>query len=163
MRAILTFVVTAIAMTVLAVSAGAESWATYLNARYGTFAEYPTDWFRALPPPENGDGQSFRGKDGSSLVISGGHNFENFTPATYEKFLRGSGADDYSHVTYSTTGAHSLVLSGLRGGEIFYEEYLFSGDLIHTLVITYPPAARAEYDPIVTHIARSLGPRAGTP
>lgn len=159
MRAILAFIVVAAAMVVLSVTDGAKSWRTYVNERYGTFAEYPADRFRALPEPENGDGQSFAGKDGSSLIISGGHNVENFTPAAYEKFLRTSSERDFGNVTYRTVGAHSLVLSGLRGNQIFYEEYLFTGDLIHTLVITYPSAAKAEYDPIVTRIARSLGPR----
>ncbi len=159
MRAILAFVLAVAATAVLTGPAGAETWKKYLNGRYGTFAEYPADRFRALPAPENGDGLSFEAGDGGSLVISGGHNVENFTPATYEKFLRTSSERDYGNVTYRAAGARSLVLSGLRGDRIFYEEYLFTGDLIHTVVILYPRAAKAAYDPIVTRIARSLGPR----
>ncbi len=159
MRMIRAFVPAILAAAILAAPAGAETWAKYRNARYGTFAEYPADRFRALPASENGDGLSFEAGDGGSLVISGGHNVENLPPATYEKFLRTSSEGDYANVTYRAVGARSLVLSGLRGERVFYEEYLFTGDLIHTLVITYPRAAKAAYDPIVTRIARSLGPR----
>lgn len=162
MRIILAFIVAAAAIVVLTVPDGGKTWRKYVNERFGTFAEYPADRFRALPAPENGDGQSFEGKDGSSLIIAGGHNVENFTPATFEKFLRTYSERDFGNVTYRMAGAHSLVLSGLRGDQIFYEEYLFTGDLIHTLVITYPRAAKADYDPIVTRIARSLGPRNDT-
>lgn len=159
MRTILAFILAVAATAVLAGPVGADTWQKYLNGRYGTFAEYPADRFRALPAPDNGDGLSFEAKDGGSLVISGGHNIEDFTPTTYEKFLRTSGGRDYGNVTYRAGGAHSLVLSGVRGDRIFYEEYLFTGDLIHTVVIVYPRAAKAAYDPIVTRIARSLGPR----
>ena len=159
MRAILALILAIAAAAVLAAPAGAETWKKYVNGRYGTFAEYPADRFRALPAPENGDGLSFEAKDGGSLIISGGHNVEDFTPATYEKFLRISSERDFGNITYRAAGAHSLVLSGLRGDRIFYEEYLFTGDMIHTLVITYPRSAKAAYDPIVTRIARSLGPR----
>jgi hypothetical protein len=158
-RSILAFIVAAAATAALMVPAGAETWKKYLNGRYGTFVEYPADRFRALPEPENGDGLSFEGKDGSNLVVSGGYNVENFTPATYEKFLRTFSERDFGNVTYKMVGEQSLVLSGLRGDRVFYEKYLFAGDLIHSLVITYPRSAKAEYDAIVTRMARSLGPR----
>lgn len=159
MRPIAAFIVAAVAIVALAVSADAETWKRYVNGRYGTFAEYPADRFRPLPAPDNGDGLSFQGKDGASLIISGSFNVERLTPAGYERFLRTSGDRDFANVTYRSVGAHSLVLSGLRGDQVFYEEYLFAGDLIHALFITYPRASKSEYDPIVTRIARSLGPR----
>lgn len=159
MRTILAFIVGTVALAALAAPVTAESWKKYVNARFGTFTEYPADRFRALPPPVNDDGQIFEGRDGSSLTVSGGYNVEDFTPSTYERFLRDAAERDYEDVTYRAAGAHSLVLSGLRNGEIFYEAYLFDGDVIHSLVITYPRAAKAEYDPIVTRIARSFGPR----
>ena len=158
-----TVAVGAVAVVVLTAPGGPETWKRYVNGRFGTYAEYPADRFRALPPPENGDGQSFEGRDGSFLIISGSRNVEDYTPSTYERFLRGSSEGDYANVTYRTAGAHSLVLSGLRGGNIFYEVRLFDGELIHSLVITYPLAAKTEYDPIVTRIARSFGPRRAAP
>ena len=45
----------------------AETWKLYLNARFGTAAEYPAERFHPGSPPENGDGQNFTAKDGATL------------------------------------------------------------------------------------------------
>jgi hypothetical protein len=136
----------------------AESWKSYANPRFGTSADYPADRFRPLPPPENGDGQSFGAEDGATLAIFGSYNVENWTPAAYEKVIR-SGGDDHADVSYRATGPNWLVLSGNHGDSIYYERYLFVGDVIHGMRIVYPRAAKASYDPIVARIARSLGPK----
>lgn len=136
----------------------AESWKTYANPRFGTFAEYPADRFHPLPPPENGDGQSYSAADGATLAIFGSYNVENWTPAGYEKMIRANGSE-YADVSYRASGADWLVLSGSRGENIYYERYLFVGDEIHGVVIAYPRAAKASYDPIVARIAQSLGPK----
>jgi hypothetical protein len=142
-----------------ACEAAAETWKVYANARYGTIAEYPADRFRPGRPPDNGDGQGFTAKDGAQLSIFGSLNINNETPATYEQFLR-SGSSDYQNVTYRASGSNWLVLSGYRDDTIFYEKYLFAKgkdiDVIHGLVVTYPRAAKAVYDPIVARMAQSL-------
>jgi len=138
-------------------SAGAANWTLYANPRFGTFAEYPTGRFAALPPPENGDGQNFQARDGATLAIYGANNIENASPIAYEAFLRSGDANGYANVTYRANGTDWLVLSGIRGSNIFYEKYLFKGDLIHAMVITYPQSLKTYYEAIVTHIARSLG------
>jgi hypothetical protein len=139
--------------------AGAEAWKLYLNARYGTAAEYPADRFRPERPPENGDGQSFMAKDGAKLAIFASLNVDGDTPATYEAFLRGA-SSDYDEVTLRASGSNWLVLSGYRGGSIFYERYIFvkrkDVDTIHGFVITYGRDAKAVYDPIAARIARTL-------
>jgi hypothetical protein len=136
--------------------AQAENWTVYGNPRFGVFAEYPADLFQPLPPPENGDGLSFRSRDGASLAIFGSNNIDGASPAAYESSLRSGGGDDYANVTYRASGAGWLVLSGLRGSDIFYEKYLFSRDLVLGMVMTYPQALKAEYDPIAARIAKSL-------
>jgi hypothetical protein len=137
----------------------AETWKLYLNARFGTAAEYPAERFHPGSPPENGDGQKFTAKDGATLAIFASFNVEDDTPASYEAFLR-SGSSDYSEVTLRSSGSNWLVLSGYRGASIFYEKYIFTkrkdADLIHAFVITYGRDAKAAYDPIVARIARTL-------
>jgi len=146
-------------LIVTSTQAMADSWKLYVNARYGTVAEYPADRFRAGRPPDNGDGQSFTAKDGAKLAIFAGLNVDNDTPAAYEQFLR-SGGSDYQNVTYRAAGENWLVLSGYRGDTIFYEKYIFTKgqdiDVIHGLVVSYPRAAKAVYDPIVARMAQSL-------
>jgi hypothetical protein len=138
--------------------AAAETWKLYVNARYGTAAEYPADRFHPGRPPDNGDGQAFRAADGAELRIYAGWNIDDHTPADYETFLR-SGDSDYTDVTYRATGNNWLVLSGYRGDSIYYEKYLFTkgkNGAIHALTATYPRDAKAVYDPIVARMARSL-------
>jgi hypothetical protein len=139
--------------------AAAETWKLYVNARYGTVAEYPADRFHPGRPPDNGDGQRFTAADGAELRIFASWNVDEDTPAKFETFLR-SGDSDYSNVTYRAAGDDWLVLSGNRGDSIFYERYIFAkrkdGDVIHALTVTYPRDAKGVYDPIVARMARSL-------
>jgi hypothetical protein len=137
----------------------AETWKLYLNARFGTAAEYPAERFRPGPPPENGDGQRFTAADGAELAIFASYNSDDYTPATFEASLR-SGSSDYSDVTYRAAGSNWLVLSGNRGASIFYEKHIFvrrkDADTIRGFVITYGRDAKAVYDPIAARIARTL-------
>ena len=139
--------------------AAAETWKLYVNARYGTVADYPADRFHPGRPPDNGDGQSFTARDGAELAIFAGLNIDDSTPATYEALLRG-GSSDYGEVSYRATGSNWLVLSGYRGDSIFYEKYIFAKgkdiDVIHGLVVTYRRDTKPIYDPIVARIAKSL-------
>jgi hypothetical protein len=140
-------------------AASAETWKLYVNARFGERAEYPADRFKPNPPPANGDGQSFMASDGATLAIFGAYNVDNSSPAEYEAFLRGTDTD-YRNVTYHATGKDWLVMSGTRGDTIYYEKYLFTGRksdaITNGLVVTYPSAAKATYDPIVARMAKSL-------
>jgi hypothetical protein len=145
----------------VAPEAAAETWKLYVNARFGTAAEYPADRFRPGPPPDNGDGQAFMAADGAELRIFASYNVNDSAPAEQEAFLRSAGSD-YTDVTYRATGKNWLVLSGYRGDSTFYEKYIFAGrksdGVIHALTVTYPRDAKAVYDPILARMARSLRP-----
>src|SRR5581483_97745 len=57
--------------------AGAQSWRTYTNARFGTIADVPRDW-RAGREPANGDGLEFSSPDRQAVItVSGGLNIED--------------------------------------------------------------------------------------
>jgi hypothetical protein len=55
----------------VAASAGAETWRTYHNTRFGTTAEVPASW-KMGPPPENNDGRAFSSPDGRAAIIISG-------------------------------------------------------------------------------------------
>ena len=48
------------------------------------------------------------------------------------------------------------MVSGYRDGKIFYERYIFRGDLIHSVAIRYPKNLRSRYDRLVGPVTNSL-------
>ncbi|MGB3501575.1 MAG: hypothetical protein WBA44_08125 [Mesorhizobium sp.] len=130
---------------------------TYSNARYGTTVSFPADIFStALEPPDNGDGQTFVARDGASLSIFASANPDASTPRQLlDEAASNAGAD--VRITYRKHGRNWAVLSGFKGGDIFYQRFeLGTEDVVHSVLITYPAALKAEYDPLVGRIASSL-------
>lgn len=128
---------------------------TYENDRFGTSVTFPADIFsQEQAPPDNGDGQRWLSNDGASLAVFGSYNVLDETPKSREAGARVNGSRT---VTYSRTGQDWVVLSGTDGDRIFYERYVFGPtDIVHGIVIEYPAALKAKYDPLVGSIARSL-------
>jgi hypothetical protein len=145
-----------LAAMVVGVAMAQSRWETYVNARFGTRADYPADLFtRRDPPPENGDGRRFLTTDGRArLAIWGGYNVENDTPASYfERLFEKEG------VTYRQITKTYYVASGRRGANIFYERCNFrKGDMatIDCFEITYPAAEKKAWDAVVARISKSL-------
>lgn len=143
----------------LAQSGAADRWSDYVNARFGTALAYPANRFTPDPPPENGDGLTFRAQDGAMLLVFGQNNALDETVASLEA---GKTDADYAEITYRARGAKWLVLSGFRDVEgvrsVYYEKYLFSrsGSVIHTMILTYPEARKSRYEPIIARMAASL-------
>jgi hypothetical protein len=136
-----------------------HQWATYHNARFGTTAEYPADIFTVRdPPPTNSDGRTFHTADGHArLLIYGMRNFEQDSPSSYvEKYF------NKPEVTYKRTKWPFFVVSGVRDGEIFYDRCNFpivADGIVDCIELRYPAKNKAEWDPIVERISKSL--RAG--
>lgn len=141
----------------------ASRWPFYENPRFGTRIEYPADLFTPLPPPENGDGLSFRSIDGAARFIVFGQ--FNVLERTVEEML----ADDlasglYEQVTYRRKGADWYVLSGYRQGNVFYRKVIVPAgtDMLHAFEIDYPPQQKATYDTITARMAKSLSAQTDT-
>jgi hypothetical protein len=137
-----------------------KTWKTYRNERFGTSIEYPSDRFRPLPPPENGDGLKFAATDGAQFVVSAIRNvLEESLAEIQGAYLKERVPSE--EITYRTKGSNWFVLSGTRGDVIFYERHLVShrNEIINTFDITYPANLKRIYDPITVRMSRSL--RAG--
>lgn len=136
----------------------AETWDRYVNARFGTSIEYPSDIFAPLPPPENDDGRRFSSADGrAQFVVYGAH---NALGETLDSLMAGDIADGgYERVTYRRKGRDWYVLSGYRAGGIFYRKVLLDGgaEVIHGFEIDYPVVEKMRFDTIVARMAGSLG------
>lgn len=130
---------------------------TYVNERFGTSATFPDDIFNMpLPPAENGDGGSWLSADGASIAIYGSNNALEQTP---DSLLADAKArkDSGHELTYGKSGKDWVVLSGIDHGAVFYERIEFGADdVLHGLLIKYPAALKAKYDPLVGPIAASL-------
>ena len=73
---------------------------------------------------------------------------------TYATMLRQDGND----ITYKRKARSWFVLSGYRGGDIFYTrvDRACSGTRFHVLELTYPRAAKSDMDAEVTRLSHNL-------
>jgi hypothetical protein len=137
-------------------------WSRYINERFGTVLDVPSQRFEMVePPPENGDGREFRGEDGARLLVYG----------TYAPFAILSGFEEYKrdllaqaerrglNVTYQQSGKGWLVFSGLTGTNIVYTKVTEGCEAAHEFTIEYPAASKAAYDRVVTRLSRTLSCR----
>jgi hypothetical protein len=132
-------------------------WATYANPRFGTTIDYPADLFEQRDrPPDNGDGQAFRSRDGRArLAVWGAYNVNGDSPQQYvQQYVEPDGG-----ITYRQIAARYFAVSGLRKGDIFYQRCNFAaapGDVIDCFEATYPEADKAAMDAVVARLSRSL-------
>ena len=130
---------------------------TYVNDRFGTTLSFPVELFdRRDELPVNGDGARFRNDSGAEIAVWGQLNVLDYTPESYEKFLREAEPLD-STITYRASGKDWLMLSGLDAGTVFYQRHEFSAEqVIHSFEIRYPVSAKDRFDPLIGAIAASL-------
>jgi hypothetical protein len=142
-------------------AAGADTWLTYQNDRYGTTIDYP-DLFKAQPPPDANDGRTFKSADGAEFLVFAEYNTLDFTVATYRDFIV-KNLDPGAVITYRSSGDNWFVISGTKGADIFYERHMLSHGVQMTegFVMTYPAALKQTYDPIVARMAKSFRPGTG--
>lgn len=135
-------------------------WQTYENGRFGMRLEFPADVFSAQPPPQHGDGRTFRSAD-ATLQVFAFQTSDGDNPESLKQEL--VGADGYDNVTYSPTGGDWLVLSGFRDTMIFYEKYFFRGGAISAFGMEFPADRKPFYAPIVERIEDSFRSANGLP
>ena len=145
----------ALAVAVVTMVAGGAALAAnqhYVNERFGTSATFPRDKFPdQLPAPTDGDGLGWSAPDGANIFIYARRNTGGETPSSV---IAGRRAED--GVTYKAQGKRWAVVSGYREGNIFYERYIFRGDLIHSVSIRYSRSDRATYDRLVGPVTLTL-------
>jgi hypothetical protein len=131
-------------------------WDVYRDEARGCRVDYPKDLF-SQDALEQGEPQRFSSSDQSIYFrVMGAENSSKWTPRDIkEKYLR---ADMPGDITYEITRGTFLVLSGYRGGNIFYTKVALSGDQRTACIldITYPKSLKKEFDGIVTRMSRSF-------
>ena len=160
MKVIALIVASLTCSAVLADAALAQSYRTYVNARFGARADVPANW-RADRPPENGDGQRFISPDGkASITVSGIFHVED----TIKEAIDSRARPDGVAVTYVKRDSRGVVASGLKGDQIIYTRSILTcrDTIWNTVWIEYPSAEKQKYDALVSRVAGSLrGGRSG--
>jgi len=131
-------------------------WNTYQNVRFGFSLKYPAHVF-AADTNEGDSGVLFVSHDGRArLRISATRAGRVTTLPIYRRKLMD---EQYGGAAFDRTPLHRtwFALSGKRGDLAFYERVACScdGKALHAWQLTYPPAERAFYEPIIDEIRRS--------
>jgi hypothetical protein len=133
-------------------SAQAAGWRSYHNDRFGTSADYPQGWVMGSAP-ENDDGRAFTSPDNkANITISGIFS----SPPVADEIAERLKPDDGETITFHVQKPNGVTVSGTKGDMIFYRKSILSCGIWNDLVVDYPAAQKAAFDPIVTHIAASL-------
>lgn len=135
-------------------SAHAASWRTYVNERFGSTADVPSDW-QAGEAPANGDGLRFLSPDGQAWMIVSG-SFQIGSVAEAVSILEAP--NDGEQITYRHRETRLVVVSGLKRDRIFYRKSILScrDTVWNNLAIEYPAARKQVFDAIVVQVAKSL-------
>lgn len=152
----LTLILFVIACGVIVASAQ-NSYKTYANDRFFFSIEYPSSTFVMQTPPANNDGRTFRSKDGKAEVrVWGGFNaLDRSLKEEYDNAVEELGTG----VTYKVLGDAGFVVSGIRGGKIYYRRTLLrrtGTEVFYSFTIEYPKSQKAKYDAIVSRMSRSF-------
>ena len=150
-------------LSLSALAASAQDFATYRNERHGFSLRYPAGTFAAQPPP-NDNGRIFLSQDGNARLLAGalpnadGMNLLAYRSLVLKQSYPGAAID------YAPVRDNWFVLSGIRDGVMFYERVTFTcgGRLINSWAMLYPAADRQLYDRIVEQVARTYRPGAAS-
>jgi len=138
-------------------------WEEYRSECFGYRLMFPSDIFTLRNEGPGGPDAEFASEDSSAkLKVFAAPNDDNVTPAEYRASILKQGSPE-ARLTYGPQGATWFVLSGVRGGAIYYQKVMFScdGQIINAFALTYPAEQKRAYDPLVTTIEKDFRPASG--
>lgn len=148
----------ALALCALPAFAGASQWGRSVSP-HGAEIAYPESMFSEVDN-DNDRANAYASRDGAAKFVLGSwFNDAEETPAEFKEVLTDKG-QLYADVTYAPKGRDWFVLSGYRGGDVYYEKIMFSCNrrLVNVYAISYPSADRDRYDSIVERMENSFKP-----
>ena len=137
-------------------------WATYTNAQFGYALCYPADLLIPQREADNGDGRTFKGKNGAEMRVWGNN---NALDTTLEKKMDRASmwVSDPDPRAYPTINYRKLfdgyyIATGhSRSEDSFEKTYLKDGAFL-TVQIRYPQSHAKLWKPIVRRIAQCFKP-----
>ncbi len=133
-------------------------WQRYVDQQTGTQVDFPAGLFTVdAGEPERGAGRVFESEDGRAKFSA--YTLENETGETPRSYLQKHLKVDPSTIDYRRVTDRFFVVSGIRGGEVYYSRCNFAGRM-HCIYMSYPERELRAWDAIVTRVSLSLrGPR----
>jgi hypothetical protein len=132
-----------------------NNYKTYTNTRFKYSIDYPDDLLIPQGEAENGDGQVFKEKGGSSVEmrVYGGYNVLNETLRSrylelVRKWNRG--------LTYKVLRRDWFVVSAMVDGKIHYQKTILRGDVFKSFEIEYDAVRGSTYNDVTDHISKSF-------
>jgi len=141
------------------------TYSEYANPDYGYSICYPDNIFIPQGETISRDGQLFTAKDGAQLNVHADYNIpfrsiqDDFQDTVSKESKDGA-------VTFKLQEANWYVVSGIKGGNIFYRKTILFGEAFITFRTIYPGSANPLYSEVVTALANCLKPstaRTGRP
>jgi hypothetical protein len=139
----------AILFVSLLIAVPATAGTLYGSDRFDTWIEAPAGYV-AQPEPGDGDGRTLISRDGKVRIL---------VFAGWDVTKEGLAPLPGMTVTYKAKGPKWAVYSGLMDGKITYTKMISAckdSDLIHKVVIEYPPEMKARMASQVASVAKSL-------
>ena len=135
--------------------AGATTWPTYANARFGYSICYPTT-LKPQREADNADGRKFVGADGAELLVFGQYAIDS-TLAAWAADETSAYTGKRGQITYRAARANWLVLSGNDGASSqFYIKTVKRDDRFVAFQLKYPASQAELFRPIVKTLSRCL-------
>jgi hypothetical protein len=137
-------------------ASSAETWRSYVNARFGTAISVPAQTFPVTGlQAENGDGATFESADGNaSLSVWAYFGQDDDTPETLLSVAR-----ETSGLVKAANRKNGYWISGRSGGVAFYETCIIGAggeQIVHCARVQYPEAQKSSYQPLTKRIGSSL-------
>lgn len=137
----------------------AAEWQTYVNDRFGASADIPADYTEG-EAPANDDGRRFTSLEGDATIAVWGAfaSLEGESFAQYAEQLVDYDRKDGWTISYKAGKADWFAFSGSKDDRIVYEKIIqaCNGQIANHVRLEYPSARKADFDPIVTHVTKSL-------
>jgi hypothetical protein len=141
------------------VAARSLDWRVYVDADHNCRLEYPRAIF-SPSDPEDDEPQRFTAWSGDVYFrVMAADNAALWTPADIK--ARYISSDVPGRITYQRTTGAFVVLSGYRGGDIFYTKVALSPDRQRACIleIVYQQQHKERLDAVVTRMSRSFTAR----
>jgi serine/threonine-protein kinase len=132
--------------------ADAQDFRLHRDAAFGTSALVPATW-RKRAGDSNQPGARFVSPDGSARMAVWSVPDRGRPLRDYMREIARSGG---VKVTYSPARPDWFVLSGYRGGAIFYAKVMRACGRLHQVALEYPTTQKRAFDALVTRVSRSL-------